>query len=75
VNSRWAEGWGQESPNLLREPTFAYPLSASAAHTARPSARLSALKASGSPSVGVSCEFMDTVTERFPSGLAAMNWV
>jgi hypothetical protein len=48
---------------------------ASAAHTAKPSARLSALKASGSPTVGVSCEFMDTVAERLPVGLAAMNWV
>ena len=50
---------------------------ASAAHTAKPSARLSALKASGSPTDGVrvSCEFIDTVTERLPLGLAAMNWV
>ena len=48
---------------------------ASAAHTARISARLSALKASGSPEVGVSCVFMDTVAERLPSGLDAINWV
>jgi hypothetical protein len=49
--------------------------SASAVHTARSSARLRALKAPGAPTVGMSCEFMDTVTERLPLGLAAMNWV
>src|SRR5215207_5736371 len=49
--------------------------SASAAHTARPSARLSASKTAGLPEVGVSCALTDTVTERLPLGLAAANWV
>jgi hypothetical protein len=34
------------------------------------------LKASWSPVLGgLSCVFMDTMAERFPSGLAAANWV
>jgi hypothetical protein len=62
-------------PSIAKRP-IAYPLPASAAHTAKPSARLSALKASWSPVLGgLSGVFMDTVAERFPSGLAAMNWV
>src|SRR3712207_1184348 len=55
--------------------TPAYLVCASAAHTASSSVRLSATKASGSPTVGVICAFMDTVAERRPLGLEAMNWV
>ena len=68
-------GRGREALAPLREPIIAYRLPASAAHTARPSARLSAPKASGSPTLGVICAFMDTVAERLPLGLEAMNWV
>jgi hypothetical protein len=49
--------------------------SASAAHTARASVRRRASKTPGAPCTGLSCSLTDTVTERFPSGLAAMNWV
>ena len=70
------EGQGRKSPNpsIVRR-LLDYPFPASAAHTARPSARLSASKACGSPTVGMICAFMDTVTERLPLGLEAMNWV
>src|SRR5215217_4788391 len=76
VNKGKKKGWGPRGPqpSIVKRP-IAYPLPASAAHTAKPSARLSALKASGSPTGGASCEFMDTVAERLPLGLAAMNWV
>src|SRR5215207_1064424 len=49
--------------------------STSAAHTARPSARRKASKTPGAPCTGLSCSLTDTVAERFPFGLAAMNWV
>jgi hypothetical protein len=75
IRARRRDG-GQEGPHpSIVKRLIAYHLPASAAHTAKPSARLSALKASGSPAVGVSCEFMDTVAERLPVELAAMNWV
>jgi hypothetical protein len=57
--------------------TVRYLLSASAAHTARVFARMSAGNATGAGfcSVGAICAFMDTVAERRPLGLAAINWV
>jgi hypothetical protein len=45
------------SPPLVRTAVLTLCQSASAAHTASSSARRSASKASGSPTVGVSCVF------------------
>jgi hypothetical protein len=58
---------------LLFEEQLLVCQSASAAHTALTSARLSASKTTGLPIVGVCCALMDTVTERLPSALAAAN--
>jgi hypothetical protein len=74
--TRVKRGAGAWEPRLLSiEEQLLLSQSASAAHTASSSARLSALKMAGLPCVGVFCALMDTVTERLPLGLAAMNWV
>jgi hypothetical protein len=72
--NRGAVAW-QHWLLLLFEQQLLLCQSASAAHTALLSARLNASKTPGSPSIGVSCALIDTVTERLPLGLAAMNWV
>ena len=63
------------APPLVRTAVATLCQSASAAHTASSSARLSASKTTGLPVVGVCCALMETVTERLPSPLAAANWV
>ncbi len=70
-------GAGAWQPRLLLlfEKRLLLCQSASAAHTASSSARLSASKTTGLPDTGVCCALMDTVTERLPSALAAANWV
>ena len=70
--NRGAGAW-QPRLLLLFEVQLLLCQSASAAHTASFSARLSASKTTGSPSVGVCCALMETVIERLPLGLAAMN--
>ena len=75
VNKGKKEGPGLITPRLLLPAQQISYRPASAAHTARPSARRRASKAPRDPAFGVSCVFIDTTTERRPSGLAAMNWV
>jgi hypothetical protein len=60
---------------LLFEQRLLVCQSASAAHTALTSARLSASKTAGLPDTRVCSALMETVTERLPSPLAAANWV
>src|SRR5215210_3760443 len=68
--NRGAGAW-QPRLLLLFEKQLLLCQSASAAHTASSSARLSASKTTGLPSVGVCCALMDTDAERLPSPLAA----
>jgi hypothetical protein len=72
--NRGAVAW-QPRLLLLFEQQLLLCQSASAAHTALPSARRKASKTPGGPSTGLSCSLTDTVTERLPFGLAARNWV